>query len=344
MAVLSSSTLLGVFRETKPLRTFWMDRFFNRQVMFDTDTIDFEKISRGPRKLAPFVTPMSQGVPIFTESSAVSTMKAAYIKVKDPITAGTIVSRRPGSLISLTPPSPAQVAADTAAAILLQHDEAITRREEWMAANAIISGKYTVSGDAYPARLVDFGRAAGHTVTLGSGARWGDSGVSITGLLTAWRYTMGQAPFGGRPSTLIMGADAYEAFRTDAAIQKLLDTQYRGSNADFKTGLLQGIEAEYVGSLDGVMDIIVYSDYYQDETGTAVPILDSKSIVMVGANVDGVRAYGAIKDHRAGFQALTRFPKSWQEEDPSAEFLMTQSAPLMVPVNPNATFTAKVLA
>ena len=44
------------------------------------------------------------------------------------------------------------------------------------------------------------------------------------------------------------------------------------------------------------------------------------------------------------FQPLPVFPKMWDEDDPSATILMTQSAPLMVPVNPNNTLRARVLA
>ena len=38
------------------------------------------------------------------------------------------------------------------------------------------------------------------------------------------------------------------------------------------------------------------------------------------------------------------FPKMWDQEDPSVTFLMTQSAPLPVPVNINNTLRARVVA
>ena len=65
---------------------------------------------------------------------------------------------------------------------------------------------------------------------------------------------------------------------------------------------------------------------------------------MVGlSDIGGVRGFGAIRDKRAGLQALEVFSKMWEEEDPSVEYLMSQSAPLMVPRNPNATFKIKVV-
>ena len=58
----------------------------------------------------------------------------------------------------------------------------------------------------------------------------------------------------------------------------------------------------------------------------------------------GVRCFGAILDEKAGFNAMAVFPKMWSQQDPSATYVMTQSAPLTVPVNPNNSLTAQVLA
>ena len=57
---------------------------------------------------------------------------------------------------------------------------------------------------------------------------------------------------------------------------------------------------------------------------------------------EGVRAYGAIRDEDAGFQALPYFAKSWKENDPSVRYLLMQSAPLTVPYRINASFCATV--
>ena len=60
--------------------------------------------------------------------------------------------------------------------------------------------------------------------------------------------------------------------------------------------------------------------------------------------VDGVRAFGAILDPRAGYQALPIYSKNWIAEDPAAEYIMSQSAPLMIPGRPNASLKATVVA
>ncbi|MGD9545035.1 MAG: major capsid protein, partial [Methylocystis sp.] len=45
------------------------------------------------------------------------------------------------------------------------------------------------------------------------------------------------------------------------------------------------------------------------------------------SGAQGIRTYGAILDRKV-LQALSRFPKVWDEEDPSVTYTMTQSAPL----------------
>ena len=46
----------------------------------------------------------------------------------------------------------------------------------------------------------------------------------------------------------------------------------------------------------------------------------------------------------ADLQALDIFPKMWKNPDPSVIYLMSQSAPLMIPSRPNCTLRARVVA
>jgi hypothetical protein len=88
----------------------------------------------------------------------------------------------------------------------------------------------------------------------------------------------------------------------------------------------------------------VYSDIYYDDTGTAANMCPSGSVIMVnGTALEGVRHYGMVKDFKAMHTAQRSFTKSWEVEDPSARFLMMQSAPLVVPYRPNASLFCDVL-
>jgi len=59
---------------------------------------------------------------------------------------------------------------------------------------------------------------------------------------------------------------------------------------------------------------------------------------------DFLGTFAAIQDVASNFAPLEIFPKMWNAEDPSTTFVMSQSAPIMVPMNPNASLRARVIA
>lgn len=338
-----TSTLLGIMREFQPVSNYWLNLCFPTTVTFEDESIDFEKLS-SKRKLAPFVAPSTQGRPIYSEGGEVKRFKPAYVKPKDAVVAGRQMQRRAGELTAGTPMSPGARFNAVLADILRDHRDSIERRWEYLAAQAIINGAVTIVDEDYPERVVSFGRDAGHTVALSGLSRWDQSGANILGNLESWRSTVRRASFGGVTNTLTVGGDVWDVMRKDQTLLKQLDTNVRGTNANFNSGLREGTEVEYVGKLNGTLDVVVYSDYYQQSDGTTVPFMSAKDIVLTGPGVSGVRAFGAIQDKKAGLRAMPIFSKMWDQEDPSATFVMSQSAPLMVPVNPNCTFKATVLS
>lgn len=341
----TTSTLLGVMRELEPPSSYWLDLCFNETMTFDDEYIDFEKLA-DQRKLAPLVVPMSQGLPIYGESTKVYRVKPAYVKPKDAVSMTRVIRRRPGDMLSPTPQSPQQRYDAIVAEIMRVHRSAIERRWEWLAAQAVMNGSVVLEGEAYPKITVDFERDAGHTITLGMGERWGDMDISILDDLQSWGTMMRKAHFGGAPNRMTIGADVWEVMRKDTEIKDLLKQDYRPYNngLNLNLGLREGLDVEYVGTLGNGLAVYIYSDYYQDTDGSVVPFMDSKDVVLTGPNIRGVRAFGAILDKGAQFRPLPIFPKMWDENDPPVTFVMNQSAPLMVPVNPNATLRARVLA
>jgi len=69
-------------------------------------------------------------------------------------------------------------------------------------------------------------------------------------------------------------------------------------------------------------------EWYVDDNDIDQPMIPDNKVIVTSSKADARRHYGAIKDKKAGFAAVPRFPKIWDEEDPAAEFLMVQSAPL----------------
>jgi len=345
--IYDTSTLLGTMRHMEAPSNYWLNLCFGQTIQFDTEEIDFSKLQEN-RKIAPLVVPTAQGVPIYSAAEERGSVKPAYVKPKDAVNASRVIRRAAGfgELNSSAPMSPQQRYMAIVADILRQHREAIERRWEWMASEAIQNGSVTLEDENYPRKVVDFQRAAGHTVTLTGGNQWGDPGISIIGLVETWKKTMRRAKHGGVANRITVGTDVWDIMRADTELRDLLNADYKPQSGglDLNLGVMEGLDVEFVGRLSGTMEVYVYSDYYELADGSVTDFMSPKDIVMTSPSVNGIRCYGAIQDVSAGFQPLAIFPKMWNQDDPSATFVMSQSAPLMVPLNPNATFKATVVA
>jgi len=335
-------TLIEVQEHLDPMPSFWLDLAFGQEMRFDSEWIDLEKIE-GHRTLAPLVIPTAEGVPIYKRAAEAKRFRSAYLKPKDPVTPDRAIKRRPGEALGGSASMQAREDA-IIADILGTHRGAIERRWEVMAARAVLDAKITLVGDDYPETLVDFQRDPGHTVTLAAGSGWNEPGADIKGNLNAWREQVRRAKFGGATTTLVLGKNVVTHFLNDEGVRELLDTQIRGTEGNsFNIGIRSGEEVEYLGQFAGGLRVVAYSGYYEDANGDQVDIMDPDSIALVGPGIRGVRCFGAIMDRKAGYQAASMFPKMWEQEDPAGLWLMTQSAPLMVPMRPNNSLVAKVI-
>lgn len=337
-----TSTLLGLYREMEPPSAYFRDLTSNSVVTFEDEYIDFEKVSEN-RKLAPLVVPTVQGRPVYSEASSVTRVKPAYVKPKDPVSPGRTIKKRPGENMFMDGQmSPLARYNAIIGDIMRVHRESIDRREEWMCARAVIDGKLTLEGPDYPTRVVDYGRNADQTVVL-SGSFWSDSAHDILGDIQTWIDRVRRAKFGGPVSRLTVGSEVAGPLLRNESVRAQLDLNTRGTNADLNTGLRDGGYVEYVGKLGPNLELWINSDFYETPEGEAVPFLDPKDVVLTGPNVNTVRAFGAILDDKAGFRAMPVFPKMWANDDPAVTYVMSQSAPLPVVVNPNNTLKATVL-
>jgi len=327
--------------------TYWLDLLFPGVHMSDREEIIFERIT-SKRKIAPFVLPTVPGKPTWTrDGSTVAMFKPAYVKPKDAVRPSDQISRQPGDLFTLQPRSPKANFDNEVIRITGYHRNIITRRWEWLAARAAIDGQVTISGDGYPTVVIDFGRAGNQTIVKTGGGVWTDT-YDILGDIQMWSDRMSQAPFGGIPNRLTVGSDAWAVMRTNQGILKAMDTQMRGNTSlTINTGLVAPTKApdgvKFLGRLSEGIDLYTYSDYYVDNSNTPVPFMGTKDVVLTSPGVEGVKAFGAIQDIAANMTPIDIFPKMFDENDPSARFILSQSAPLMIPVNPNCTLKATVL-
>jgi len=340
----STAELMEVSRHIKTITPFYL-QFFPRQINFDTEEIFFDKVDQDYRRLAPLVVPNVQGKPMGMGGYSSLSFKPAYVKPKHAVDPNMVIERRAGEALGAGSLSLEQRRAAAVADILRTHDAMLTNRNEWLAARALIDASVTLSAEDYPTTTVSFQRHASLSYVLSGGARWSEStGAPLTDI------TNGRVNSNNRSGSVIrrvvFGGDAWSLFTTRVDLKALQDRNYGGLNVNIQRAY-DGFEGqEYMGTYGGVfgggqIELWIDRSKYVDENGTEQFFLNQKTVVGF-SDVEGVRCFGAIKDFRSGLRAVERFPKMWQEEDPSVEFLMTQSAPLMVPKKPNASFSILV--
>jgi hypothetical protein len=317
--------------------SFLLDRFFPFEQLETSEEIHFD-VENGKRRIAPFVSPLVQGKIVEELGYTAKTFKPAYVKPKTVFDPTRPFKRAMGERIGgvLTPMQRIEMAVSNT---LSDHVDMITRRQEVMASEALRLGRVTVKGELYPTVVVDFGRDAALTIVLSGGSRWNQAGVDVLANLEAWAALILDKS-GATSIDVVMATDVWAIFRADAEVKEELN-RFRGSST-LSTDALIVEGATFMGQIR-TFNIWVYGGSYIDDDGATQKMIPDGTLIMGGPQIEGARAYGAIRDEKAGFQALPYFPKSWLEEDPAVRFLMTQSAPLVIPYRPNASLSATVL-
>lgn len=147
--------VLGVIQETIPLRTFFKTRFFKNSVMFPTEKVMFE-FQEKRRRLAPYVNPKLGSEAIERDEYGVKTYETPYISPKRVITNDTLMQKLIGEPSYNSGLTPAERAAKIAAQDILDLQDTIWRREEYMCARVKQDGKLTIKGTGIN-EVVDYG-------------------------------------------------------------------------------------------------------------------------------------------------------------------------------------------
>ena len=341
MDLTNTRALLGVIDALDRPASFLLDVFFPMQQTFDTEEVQFGKLTSA-RRLAPFVSPLVAGQVMRQSGHTTQSFKPAYVKPKHVVEPGKALKRRAGERLGGTM-SPEQRYNLQVAECLADEEDMITRREEWMASEILRTGAVTVEGENFPTMEVDFGRDALLTKALTSTARWGETGVSPLANLQTWGVLVASKS-GANPGIVVVDPLAGLLIQQDDELREIMDNRRQPTGDIELAGMVagaQGEEAVRLGRI-GQWDVWMYQQLYTDAAGAEQKMLPDYSVIMGAPKLaEGIRTYGAILDTKA-LKALPRFPKYWETDDPSVGNTMTQSAPLPVLGRPNATFYASV--
>lgn len=342
MELIETHDLIATVERMPPITSYWLDHCFGGVHLSTSEFIDFDIVDR-QRRLAPFVAPTVQGQPMIQQGYSTRKFKPAYIKPKDTYNPTRVLQRRAGEPITGTL-SPQQRRDAIVADILNEHRTGIHRTWEWMACRAIVDGAVTIKGENYPEVTLSFGRNALNTKVLSGTALWTDTDNSNPlDDIETWNQEMFDR-CGYGLDRITFTPKAWKAFVNHPKTKEMLETR-RGSENAIETGPGKAAPYQYRGQLKSMaVDLYVYNDKYEDNQGVSQSFVADGKIVLTSNAVDGVRAYGAIMDDEANFASVPIFSKMFRVPDPSGVFVMSQSAPLMIPKRPDATMTVTVTA
>ncbi|WP_242137025.1 major capsid protein [Sphingomonas sp. TREG-RG-20F-R18-01] len=350
---------LGVMRAIQA-ENWYFGQFFQNEIRSTDAWIDFEKMPIRKRKLAPFVLPKARGRGVWEDSQRAYRFKPGYIKVEETIDDEMPLTFQPGmgSVFDANNLTDMQRLDLIRAQMLSSMDESIDRRHEWMRAQATIYGKYTMTYDSGESFLVDLQRNPAHTITLGTGSRFGDSGVSIVDFIQANVDRMNNAEFGGFVRRITMSSTVASILRKDTEFMSHMDLTVKGGTITFERGVVTGganggkvykFGEMLVGGASGVtIELWVNDEVYLADNGIVTRYLAQNQMLFTAdpSSIMGYMAYGKIIDRDAQYQALPKFPKNYlhTEGDVTTEYMNIKSAPLAVTINPDATLVATVIA
>lgn len=338
-------TLYGVIKRMPPVNTFLRDTFFKNVVTFSTKSVEFD-MKKGNRAMAPFVHPKIGGKIIKNQGYQTKSYTPPMVAPDKLSTAETYMDRMPGEnpYSGMTPEARALRQLGTEYQEL---EQMITRREEWMAAQTLFTGKIPVVGEGIN-EVIDFNFT--NFVELTEDL-WSDTEVEILDQVEDW-YRMVQRTGLVNPDIVILGQRAAQMFVNNKQIMAKLDTTHY-ELANIAPKQLKG-GATWIGRYGKLnLDFYQYNEWYEDDwTDPSNPetreLVPEDSILLASTKAEFSLLYGAhtfVNKKTEEWKTVegARVPDSWVEKRPDRRMISLASHPLTVPHEVDSWLVAKVL-
>ncbi len=323
-----------------PRTRYFRDTFFPLEVRSEKEEVYFDENTDNRIGAAPFVHPLLEAPMFRDQGYSTKSFKPAFIKEKTGITGQDGQDRLPGEDFGgeLTTMQRAELRLIQKTTRLF---ERLRVREELMALEIVKTGKLTIRGEGFDS-VIDFKRDPALTVKLTGTNTWANPDFPMTDFVENFQREMASKNLNqARPRKMILGIDAWDLFRANKEVQKVLP-DYMRLAASLSLKLTPEDSSfenlMYRGSF-GNCELWTHEGKTDQKTYDIAP----KEVLFTCSDIQGVRHYGAIPDLKAGLQARRVFVKSWEEEDPSQRIVLLQSAPLFVTYDPNTAGVVTVV-
>lgn len=349
-------TLLMAVQQIIPAASFLRDRYFptNAQTDIFSTTDVLCEYRDGDRKLAPFVAPRKGGVAVLRDGSTMKRFTPPFIAPKRSLTIDDLNHRGFGEALysQLTPEQRQQqlVLRDAA-----EIGDMITRREEYMAAQIMLTGgcvmKQIADDPSKSDELeVHFYDGASNPYQYTPTIEWDETTATIMADLKALARIM--VAKGLRVADLVCSPDVADAITSNTSIVSMMDKR----NIDIGAISARLIDAEKypaasvvaVLNVDGrQINVISYGETYENDSGTSTLYIPSGKAVLT-APAAGRTLFGAVSQVEQAdgqFHTYTgaRVPKYLASAEGNTRSLTITSCPLPMPNSLGAFYAVNAL-
>jgi len=332
-------TMLKMVESLPPLHTFLKSTFFNRNNCFDTHTVTFDIVKNG-MPMAPFVSDRIGNTVLERNGMETVEFTPPLIAPMRPLKMSDLTTRLPGEA-QINGYNPNKRRAQLLRRDMKDLERSITRREEWMAAQALFSGKLIIIGQGVN-KQIDFG----FENNMVADVPWSDTKNSDP--MRDLREARKKASRSGySPNIMIADSDTIDSMLDNERVQKYYD------NSGFRVGVIQPhiLEngATYYGFLrQAGLHIYSYDGEFADndnenpdkpgvspsDKGFAAKVynLIPKGKVFVGStNMPAEMLYGLLGNVTTGAVVKPRATHTWTNDKGTIRNLEVTSRPLACP-------------
>ncbi|ECJ5891777.1 major capsid protein [Salmonella enterica subsp. salamae] len=338
----TTSELIAATQQVFKFNPLFSRLFFRETHTFTTEEVFLDKIP-GKVNMAIYCSPMITGKVDRTRGYSTNHFKPGYTKPKHTVNPNMSIKRAAGESVG-QPENPAERRAKIIMQNLRDEELSICQLEEYQAVQAVLYGKYEVSGSNIETYEIDMGRSAANNVTQSGSTAWSSQDADTYDPSDDIEAYADLAS--GTVNVIVMDGKAWKQLKRFKKFWAALDTR-RGSDSQIEIALKDLGDVVSFKGYYGDTAIVVYKGQYVDpETGNEKRYLPDNTMVLGNTKNRGFRTYGAIQDEDAlkeGICEATRYPKIWTTTgDPAVTQTMTQSAPAMVLGDADAFVVVKI--
>lgn len=326
--------LTGVIN-LRPPKYDLFTHFFRPLDPRDVDVLEVQTSLRGA-SILPAITNHDAGTMRKSDVLSVGYVRAPRFRPKRVFHAADMLKTQKG----FTPYDPAVNPVERAIADDMDaHRDDIDRMIEIMCAQAAVDGRIDlydmVEGEIVKTYTVDFRRPQNHTVALTGTAVWSNEDSDLIGSVEDYNLLIQEDTSGLSATDLILGKNAWTAFRRHPDVQDTLDNR----RIDIGT-MSPRVGAKLKGVWNG-LNIWTHNATYKGIDGQTKYYIDPDCALLLARDAESVIEFARPVDVKCAGPAKI-FAKQFEQEDPSGIFTIAESRPL--PMTRHCGWTVKIKA